>query len=315
MAEILARIGTVQAFPSPREFVFKPWSVFKQRYDYVFLNWIESLVFNGPNGEISFSRALLLGLYLFAIRLANKKLVWIRHNNYPHHIKTDKNKMVAKKFLDHLESAVDIVITHSPLEARDRKRFYVPHPLYQTELSAINPVPFKNYFFIFGHIAPYKKLAEAINLLPDEANLVVAGPIKDTAYFEKCQRLAADKQNVLLMPGFLDSPTAARIATDSRGLLVLNADTDMVVSGSYIYALSLGIPLYAVNTPFIEWLSNGEHLAGIRAFENITALFCSLDPNKFSSLRPDPQTIESLFGDETTLKRLNHALAFSKATI
>ncbi|MDX3906474.1 MAG: hypothetical protein QHC78_12365 [Pigmentiphaga sp.] len=314
MTQILMRLATVRAFPSPREFVFRPWSLFRRRYDYVFLNWVESLAFAGPNGDISLARLALLRLYLFACRVVSTKLVWVRHNNHPHHVKTENGKATAKALLDHIESTADIVITHSPLEVNGGKRFYVPHPLYANDIAPTNPVPYKDYFFVFGHIAPYKKLEEAIRLLPDQVSLVIAGPVKDKAYFEKCQSLAANKSNVLLMPGFLDSPTAARIASDSHGLLVLNADTDMVVSGSYIYALSLSIPVFAVRTPFIQWLSADERLSGIHAFDNISTLISALSSPTLLSNRPDRKAVESLFGDEITLEKLKLAMGISSST-
>lgn len=306
MAENLRHFGEVSPFPSTREFSFNPFRAFRRRFDYLILNWIESAAY-GPQGTPSIWRAARLHAYLLAAKAVAGRVVWVRHNNYPHGVISKEAKLRAEKLLARIEDRVDVVITHSPVEANG-KRKYVPHPLYSTNADASNPLSVKDYFFLFGHMAPYKKLDEVIRFAPPDINLVVAGPANNRAHLAQLQALAQGKSNIHLMPGFLDSAVAARIALDSRGIIVANADADMVVSGSHIYALSLGVPLFAVRTPFVDWLSNSSGLGGVHAFDSLESLLDALSRTAEAGTRPDPARVDELFGDAAVLRHLRMAL-------
>jgi hypothetical protein len=36
-------------------------------------------------------------------------------------------------------------------------------------------------------------------------------------------------------------------------MLICHSDDDMIVSGSIVFAISIGVPVFAVETPFITW--------------------------------------------------------------
>ncbi len=306
MADNLRHLGDVLPFPSTREFTFNPFGAFRRRYDYLILNWIETAAY-GPQGTPSFWRALRLHAYLLVAKAVAGRVIWVRHDNYPHGVISSGAKAYATKLLARIEDRVDVVITHSPVEAGG-KRKYVPHPLYSTNADAPNPLAVKGYFFLFGHIAPYKKLDEVIRLVPAHINLVIAGPANNRAHLEKLQSLMRDKPNVHLLPGFMDSRVAARVALDSHGIIVANADADMVVSGSYLYALSLGVPLFAVTTPFVNWLGNTSGLGGVHAYDSLESLVGALSVAAEADIRPTPAMVDELFGDAAVLQHLQIAM-------
>lgn len=307
MTSILSRIGGVDPFPSPRDLACRPYKFFRRRFDVVYLSWVEQTAFHPHTGKILLLRRLLLFAYLLVSKMASRKVVWIKHNNYPHHVTDESVKALAVSLMDNIESFVDVVITHSPLESRG-KRQYVPHPLYAFDNLEEKTLHFDEYFLIFGCIAPYKRVADAIQLLPDQLNLVVAGVAKDSDYLQQCQQLAAGKQNVLIKPGFIDSAEAARMASDAHGLLVLNADADMVVSGNYMYALSIGATLYALKTPFLEWLAATPGIRGIHHFDSLESLLSEIGREKTERLSADPVVVQSLFGDAVILEHIKSAI-------
>lgn len=311
MADNLRQLGEVLPFPSIREFSFNPLCALVRRYDVLVLSWVESTAF-GEHGTPSFWRALRLCAYLSVAKSVARKVAWVRHNNYPHGVMSPVARASASKLFRQIEDRVDVVITHSPEEAGGGRR-YVPHPLYSADAVETNPLPTKEYFFLFGHMAPYKKLDEVIRMAPPAINLVIAGPANNRAHLEELQSLAQGKPNIHLMPGFLDSTVAARIALDSRGIIVANADEDMVVSGSYIYALSLGVPLHAVRTPFLDWLANTSGLAGIRAFDSVESLCKALGDTAEAGPRPMLERVNELFGDAVVLRHLRRAFGLAEA--
>ena len=306
MADNLRRLGDLHPFPSMREFTFNPLRVLLRRYDVLILNWIENAAYNSK-GNLSFLRKARLHVYLAAAKLIARKVIWVRHNNYPHGVTSLRGRASTKALLTWMERYADVVITHSPVEARG-KRKYVPHPLYSTKAADDNPLATQNYFFMFGHMAPYKRLDEVIRLAPPGLELVIAGPANNPAYLEKLQSLAQERPNIHLLPGFLDSSVAARIAKDSRGIIVANADVDMVVSGSYIYALSLNVPLYAVRTPFVSWLDSESGVGGVHVFDTLESLLSEVDTVSKEDIRPDPTRVDELFGDKAILRHLSLAL-------
>ncbi|GHH51582.1 hypothetical protein GCM10009090_14140 [[Pseudomonas] boreopolis] len=61
---------------------------------------------------------------------------------------------------------------------------------------------------------------------------------------------------------------AAELLINSRGLFLPHSGDDMVVSGSYFFAASLGVPVIARRNPFLGWLSSLPSAKGIFFYQS-----------------------------------------------
>lgn len=126
--------------------------------DVLILNWIESDIIGG-NGQVSLTGILKILLKVFVFKLKFKKIIFVRHNIYPHKAnKENSNK--AKRLVDKLEGLFDHKVVHSPVYAKEGYE-YIPHPLYRYPLVIDNKKIDNcdnNKFIIFGRILEYKNL-------------------------------------------------------------------------------------------------------------------------------------------------------------
>ena len=254
MRELLGAFGEVTPF-SERVRGMRAWLPRRRAYDVVILNWLENKIVDGE-GRLSYTAACKLFVQTLLFRLQARRLIFVRHNRYPHSTQRRHAARVSH-WLDLYEQLFDAAVTHSAAETTAR-RDYCPHPLYRisdapTPLlpDAVNLPP--GYFVVFGRIEPYKQIESLIERFPDNQRLLVVGAIGDAAYARRLCTMARD--NIVVAPGFLAEPEAQAVVRRSAGVILSHADEDMVVSGSFFYAMSLGRPVLAVETPFIRWVS------------------------------------------------------------
>src|SRR3546814_1969325 len=82
-------------------------------------------------------------------------------------------------------------------------------------------------------------------------HLLVCGSCGDHDYKQKL--LACGKANVTIMAEFIPDELAKELILTSCGVVICHADDDMIVSGSIVFAISLGVPVLAIATPFVRW--------------------------------------------------------------
>src|SRR6201999_3331671 len=99
----------------------------------------------------------------------------------------------------------------------------------------------------------YKRIERLIAAWPPDAALVVAGAPGDRADAAELQAVAP--RNVLAHAGRVAEPVAQALVARSAGLVMAHADADVVVSSSFYFAMSLGVPVLAVETPFLRWIA------------------------------------------------------------
>lgn len=251
MREILSNLGVVYRFPGLRR-LFKGWPHSLGHYDLVFINWLENAIVDADSGRIDWRAVFKLFAKTLLIKAFARRLVFIRHNNYPHDTAAG-SEQVAQRLIDAYEHLFDRVITHSGAAAG--RRYYCPHPLYQAIDSAAayahpEDLP-AGYFLVFGRIQPYKKIDALLAAWPVEQTLVVAGSVGDAAYARRLSVLQG--AHFIFRPGRLEEVDAQRMMRAARGVVIANAEADVVVSGTFFYAMSLGCPVYAVASPFLLW--------------------------------------------------------------
>ena len=173
--------------------------------------------------------------------------------------------------------------------------------------SALKP-PLPNEFFVaFGRIARYKQILELARAFPAGHNLLVIGSISDMAYSRELE--AIDRPNVFFRPGQLSEADAQAVILKSRGVIISHAGDNTIVSGTFFYAVSLPVPVIAVETPFLKWAAP---LVG----ENLMVLTPNLEglAKAVAEFRPAPDLahlkprIEQAFGDDAIAAALAPAV-------
>ncbi|WP_341743228.1 hypothetical protein [Azonexus hydrophilus] len=268
-------------------------------------NWIENCIVN-EKGRIS---ALGIARFIFKIiliKVMSRKSIFVRHNNYPHNSSTQTG-LWAGRIIDIAEKAFDHVITHSG-HNETTNRTYIPHPLYKFPVTVRNNKKSehpRNYFLIFGRILPYKKIETLVNVISPNVRVVIAGSAPDKAYVDYLCRLSAMK-DIEIIPRYISDEEVLDIAKKSLGIVITHNDKNVIVSGTFFYALSIGVPLYTVSTPFFEWACRNLDLPQLYVEKDIQGLSELLERR----LKPHPpldiavkELIESLFGDEVIEKK------------
>lgn len=301
--EILSRLGGVSKVPTLRGFLRSPFSCRPNSYEFIIANWVENGIVN-RKGRLSIVGVLKFVLNVVLFKVLSRKTIFVRHNNFPHH-SSPATSAYAARIIDWAEIFFDYVVTHSGHNATS-KRKYIPHPLYKhshrTGRAQEQP---GDYFLIFGRILPYKKIEALIEAVPAHVRLVIAGSAPDKNYVEYLRGLAVTK-DIQLIPEFVSDERAAELCKSSRGIVITHNDNDMIVSGTFFYALSLGVPLYTVSTPFAEWACKTLEVPGLYVAKDIQSLCAAmaLSNGPVKQLGASEQSkVEQLFGDDVIEKK------------
>jgi glycosyltransferase involved in cell wall biosynthesis len=257
MQEVLRRFGSVEQFMRMRQFAREVLGGRFRRYDVTFFNWVENDFLKRGTGKTSASNIAKVLVKTCVARLVSRRLVFVRHNVYPHSVRPGDEDAV-KKLVDWYERWFDVVISHSGAHL-DRHRLYSPHPLYRLVEERLAPdrrildLP-DDYFVMFGRVAPYKRIVETARAFPAERNLLIIGSISASDAALDREIKAVDRPNVFYRPGYIDDAQAQHLIRRSKGIVLAHAGDNTVVSGSLFYAMSLPVPVLAVETPFLRWI-------------------------------------------------------------
>lgn len=279
------------------------------RLDFIITNWADNDLITS-SGRLSVTGVMRFLMRWAQLKLVGRALIFVRHNRYPHSAVL-QSAARAERVVDWCERLFDGVFIHSgaPQVAGHRRSFYVPHPLYHAEpvSSAADRFP-EPYFAVFGRILPYKRLEHLMSRFPDNRRLVVFGEIGDSRYADELRALR--KSNVTFSPGFREEPELRAILSRSAAIVIPNADSDVIVSGTFFYAMTLRKPVFALRTQFLEWI-------GTRLGQD--AVFLANDVEELCALmRDSPQPsisaetssrIEQEFGDPAVRSAVLQAFA------
>ncbi len=260
MREALSDVGDVVRYDG----IVATWRRHGRRLDALVLNWTDNDLLDRRTRRVAWRKAARLFARTIALRLAVRRLVFLRHNVYPH-ATAPGGEADATRWVDRYERLFDVVLTHSG-DATQRSRRYCPHPLYPRVGPPIGSparaLP-TDYVVAFGRIVRYKRLERLMTAFPDDRALVVVGAIGDRDYATELAAIA--RPNVVFAPGLIDEAEAQAIVAGSRALVIAHADPDVVVSSSFFFAMSLGVPVIAVATPFLRWVAPrlGDHVLRI----------------------------------------------------
>lgn len=260
MHDVLAQFGTVLQFIRPKQLVKEILSGKFKRYDLSIFNWTENEFLDARTHKISWINTAKVVLKIAFARAVSRRLVFFRHNLYPHST-LPQDELLAKRLLGWFEKFFSLVFVHSGAHLDDG-RIYCPHPLYRratastngpvVEANAVGGLP-DEYFVVFGRIERYKNILELARNFPSQKNLLIVGPTSDEAYGQEIKALG--RSNIFYRPGFLSEEAAQSIILKSSAIVLAHAGENTVVSGSFFYAVSLLVPVLAVQTPFLAWVA------------------------------------------------------------
>jgi len=264
-------------------------------YDVFIVNWLEDVMCK-KNGNVSYVGVVKYFVCIFMLLFQSKKVVYVRHNIYPHRANSSSSNKIAK-LTDFGSALCNLRVSHSGHMSNDGYT-YLPHPLYRFK-NKYNTVC-EDYYVMFGRIERYKNIENIIGHWDSRYKLIVFGASDDDQYLRKILFLSQGK-NIDIRPGYISDNKAAEIVASSRGLIISHSNADVIVSGSFFFAISLGVPVFALSTPFFDWLKNNYSLISLNVFDSCSEIVNSLaENNSFSKSQRESILNESraYFGDE-----------------
>lgn len=280
--EILEKIADISPIPNVREIAKNPKMLYRLKFDYSIVNWLDNGIVSRSSGNISYLGIVKFIINVIFLKYISNKTIFVRHNNYPHHTKLEYATKVSR-LLDFFEKWFDLSITHSGHNT-NQTRIYIPHPLYSGYKKSELLDTKSDYFLIFGRILPYKKIKEFIEKKIGDEKIIIAGPCNDENYLKVIKNLAKGK-NIDFLIGFIEEKEAENLVSNSNGLILSHAESNVIVSGSYFFATSLGTPVYSIETPFLKWLSIEKNAIGLTLSKSIEDLQIDLSRKKIITPR------------------------------
>ncbi len=272
--------------------------------DVIIVNWLENMMID-KEGKISLIGCLKLLAIFICFRIMFRKFIYIRHNHYPHSCNVECSGK-AKKILDFLEKIPHSTLVHSEVESRGLRK-YIPHPLYQVVPIKPSNVNLKK-FVIFGNIARYKKIENVIKQFPEGLSLLVIGKCNDEDYLKYLNSLKIDKANIQIISEYISDDKAQEIISSSGGLLITHNDNDMIVSGSFFYAMSIEAKVYALETPFFQWAAKEMGENYVKVFSNLDQMFSNMMKVSSSKITYTMKKPKDLFSDEIIISKFKEIL-------
>ncbi len=307
MREILSSLGEVLPLQGRARFHRILWGE-KARVDFLMVSWADNGLV-ARSGRVSLRGTLRFLARLVELKLLARKVIFIRHNLYPHATRPESAGL-ARWMVDRLESLFDAVFIHSGAESEDgARRYYVPHPLYQRDVAEPpSPALPRPYFIVFGRIKPYKRIEELMKRFPDDRILVVCGESNDRRYSAELARL--QRPNIIYRPGYISEDEARAIVTGAQAVIIPNAEPHVIVSGAFFYAVSMQRPVFALRTPFLDWVKPRLGDDAVFLASDLDELCALVRDSPCAPLSPRTHRLaEDEFGDAAVRHSLESAFA------
>jgi beta-1,4-mannosyltransferase len=282
-------------------------------YDISIVHWLENWLVNDVNDKrLTLRSSMRFLLRLFVLKIISKKLIYVRHNVYPHSL-NGRDAKIAEWLTDLACKISDVCVVHSGHLGKNYT--YIPHPLYRFENQIdVNEADKIKRFVVFGRIVEYKAIDKLLNAWSN-VPLLIAGSVGSKPYAEQLVTIKANRQltNVDIDARFLSNEEAQSIVSNSRGLVLAHCEDDMIVSGSFFFAASLGVPVYAVKTPFLSWLKSESNYKGLHIYDNLPEMVTALGSGKLEESDVSQVSLEAknLFGDQVIKQAFEKILLHS----
>tara|TARA_R110000772_G_scaffold248454_1_gene362506 strand:+ start:8022 stop:8966 length:945 start_codon:yes stop_codon:yes gene_type:complete len=263
------------------------------RYDVAVVNWIESKVIKS-NGDFSLFKFTFFVAWFHILKFFSKKIIYVKHNNFPHGVSSvDSGLRIVRYF----ESRSDKVVVLIPQLGAN----FVPHPLYSDlsnrKCTSRDAAP---YAVFFGRIEKYKNLDKLISAWPELMRLVIAGPCNNAVYLEYLRNLGTGK-DINIIGRYLSEDEASELVGGAYVLVNPASEGSAIVSGSAMYALSMGVPVVGVHTPFMSFMEELGYGVPVNSLEEIDSDF--LHEVRSGSVLISRGAVNEIFGQKMIVDR------------
>lgn len=237
-------------------------------FDVLHIDWIHPYVV-GSSPLKSALRGIIFVMKVLLVRLLRKRVVWTVHNINSHDSTVARVEREVGRALAMVSHR--LIVHHPPAEHIVRTWFRVSSP------SKVVVAPHGNYidvyrgperqwppgsgqgplmFLAFGLVRRYKRLDDLMEAFyrvesPDVRLRIVGEPL-DAAYADELRELARRDDRVSVVLGRVDQDNVARVFADADVATITQQET--LTSGSLVLAMSMGVPVLAVDTPQARFL-------------------------------------------------------------
>lgn len=267
-------------------------------YDVAVAHWLDNTLVTEKK-TISVISVTKFLIKLCLLKWVAKKIIYVRHNLYPHALQ-GRAANIAHCLINMACHFSDQCVVHSG-HLVDSNTSYIPHPLYQLETQhEVSSNHQAGAYIVFGRIVEYKAIDRLLESW-EGAPLLIAGKVDSTVYLNQLQQIIMRRglgEHVSLQARFISDQEATAAVSASRGLILTHSEEDMIVSGSFFFAASLGVPVHAVRTPFFEWLKNNYNYPGLFIYDDIPALIAGLNHHQEIDRAALKTAACTLFGQE-----------------
>lgn len=294
----------VSEAPTIRDIILSPFKYIRfNKYDVVVVNWLDNHI-KSRNHGISLVGVFWFFFYLAFYKFSSRKLIYVRHNNHPHQMVGWAAKL-GKCLTSFGANLCDEKVAHSG-HLVNCGYAYIPHPLYEVKppRSICPNLGFEDpYYVIFGNIVRYKNIESVINVWDSEIKLVIAGVPVGQNYVDELVGLASSK-NIEVLPRYLSEAEAQELVSGSRGLILSHMAKEMIVSGSFFYAITLGTPVLTLDQPFFNWIKREYGFEGLCIYSSMSELVGSVgcEATLVFSKESIIRHADELFGDKAAIK-------------
>ncbi|KFZ31365.1 hypothetical protein IDSA_01160 [Pseudidiomarina salinarum] len=225
----------------------------------VIVNWLENLI-KSRSGKLSMLGVFKYFLAIFVIKIHGARLVYVRHNFYPHGMRHRSSKL-AQRLTNFGQWFADRKVSLSP-HLKSSGYFYLPHPLYNNCAPSEYGENELDYYVIFGRIERYKNIDRVIKEWASPNRLIIAGSSDDGAYLSEIKALT-DGKNIRVISNNLSDLEAAQLVKYSSGLIISHSHPNTIVSGSFFFGASCGVRIFALETDFFRFLVDKNSYQGL----------------------------------------------------
>lgn len=243
-------------------------------FDYAVVGWLENSIVNNQK-EITLKTFVRFIVRFLILTFISKRVLYFRHNLYPHGVK--QNVPLILKIINLICRMSYKTVVHSG-HFKSESYSYLPHPLYKFNFSTLTSKAnnIKPYI-VFGRIVEYKSIDRLLLAWPNTP-LSIYGSVGSTDYLSKINSIVSDRHlnNVAVNDGYIRDDEIANHLLNSKGLLLTHCDHEVIVSGSFFFATSLGVPVYALRTPFLDWVLKEYEYPGLFLYDSLSEMVESL---------------------------------------
>ena len=253
---------------------------------YIF-SWPENLCVR----KVGVLKFVYLAFFICIFRAFNKKVVWIMHNKHPHR----GNNWFTKMGMSFMANFSSVIVTHSSeglsfLENQFGKRngYYIPHPVYSTEIISQEQEETIWDYIIWGTINQRKKILTFLEFINGRSffatkRILLCGNCPDTLYDKKIRQTKGS--NVTYLNSYIEDHELKDMIKKSKCILFTYVNDSVLSSGALVYSLNFCKPII------------GPNIGAFKDLDKIVSLYNNFEEIENIELKTNNSFIEQYIRD------------------